>query len=73
MDILSAKYINKILTLVYYQYENFIKGKLMNIYEESRMVNLIDLQAEISFLQGNYNNCIDIYKRSKNTAQILLF
>ena len=37
------------------------------------MYSLTDLQAEISFLQGNYSNCIDIYIRSKKSAKILLF
>lgn len=31
------------------------------------------MQAEISFLQGNFSNCIDIYVRSKKSAKILLF
>jgi hypothetical protein len=37
------------------------------------MYNLVELQAEISFLQGNFSNCIDIYVRSKKSAKILLF
>ncbi len=58
VEILSARYINKILTLVYYQYPQYIQSKLYNLYEASRQYNLTDLQAEISFLQGNFSNCI---------------
>lgn len=72
-EILAARYINKILTLVYYQYPQYIQSRLTNLYEESRLFNLTDLQAEISFLQGNFNNCIDIYVRSKKAAKVLLF
>jgi hypothetical protein len=72
-EILSARYINKILTLVYYQYPKFIQGKLGALYEESRLFDLTDLQAEISFLMGNFSNCIDIYVRSKKSAKVLLF
>lgn len=73
MEILSARYINKILTLIYYQYPDFIYKKLSNLYEESRLFALSDLQAEISFLQKNYNNCIEIYVRAKNSAKTLVF
>ena len=72
-EILAARYINKILTLVYYQYPQYIQSRLTNLYEESRLFNLTDLQAEISFLQGNFNNCIEIYVRSKKAAKVLLF
>jgi len=72
-EILSARYINKILTLVYYQFKDYIVKKLPELYEESRMYNLTDLQAEISFLQGHFSNCIDIYVRSKQSAKVLLF
>ncbi len=72
-EILSARYITKILTLVYYQCEEYIRRRLSELYEESRLNNLTDLQAEISFLQGNFSNCIDIYVRSKKSAKILLF
>lgn len=72
-EILSARYINKILTLVYYQFKDYIVRRLSELYEESRMTSLTDLQAEISFLQGNFSNCIDIYVRSKQSAKILLF
>lgn len=44
-EILAARYINKILTLVYYQCRDFIIKKLPELYEESRMYNLTDLQA----------------------------
>lgn len=73
VEILAARYINKILTLVYYQYPQYIQSKLYNLYEASRQYNLTDLQAEISFLQGNFSNCIEIYLRSKKSAKILLF
>lgn len=73
IEILAARYINKILTLVYYQHPNYIKTKLYNLYEESRLFDLTDLQAEISFLQGNFSNCIDIYVRSKKSVKVLLF
>lgn len=72
-EILSARYITKILTLVYYHCREYIIKKLPELYEESRYYNLTDLQAEISFLQGNFSNCIDIYVRSKKSAKILLF
>lgn len=45
IEILSARYINKLLTLVYYQYPEFIKSKLYNLYEESRLFDLTELQA----------------------------
>lgn len=70
---MAARYINKILTLVYYQCKDFIHDRLLSLYEESRQFNLIDLQAEISFLQGKYTNCIELYIRSKKAAKILLF
>lgn len=72
-QILSARYITKILTLVYYMCNQFIQRRLPELYEESRLYHLTDLQAEISFLQGNFSNCIDIYVRSKKLAKNLLF
>ena len=70
---MAARYINKILTLIYYQCRDYLIRRLPELYEESRMYNLTDLQAEISFLQGNFSNCIDIYVRSKKAAKVLLF
>ena len=31
-EILAARYINKILTLVYYQYPQYIQSRLSNLY-----------------------------------------
>ncbi len=45
IETLAARYINKILTLVYYQYPKFIQSRLYNLYEESRQFDLTDLQA----------------------------
>lgn len=64
-EILAARYIVKILTLVYYEHQNYISDRLYSLYEKSREYQLIDLQAEISFLQNNFANCIEIYMRAK--------
>ena len=39
----------------------------------SRHYNLTDLQAEISFVMGNYRNSIDIYARARPFAKTLIF
>ena len=44
---------------------SYLTDRLYLLYEKSREYQLIDVQAEISFLQKNYNNCIEIYMRAK--------
>lgn len=71
--ILSARYINKILTLVFYECNDFIKYNLQLLFSKATQFRLADLQSEISFLQGNFRRCIDIYKTAKEPSNFLVF
>lgn len=72
-EILAARYIVKILTLIYYEHQTYITSRLYTLYEKSRECQLIDLQAEIAFLQGNFANSIEIYMRAKDSQKMLIY
>lgn len=70
---MAARYINKILTLVYYECNDYIIRKLPVLLSKASEHSLTDLQAEISFLQGNFKKCMEIYIHAQGPSRLLVF
>ncbi len=72
-EVLSSRYIIRILTLVYYENPEFINNRLISIYERARLYNLMDLQAEICCMNKHFNNAVDIYLRARLNLRVWIF
>lgn len=59
--------------MVLYENRDFINSRLITIYERSRQYNLMDLQAEICFMNKQFSNAVDIYLRAKPNLRIWIF
>jgi hypothetical protein len=72
-EVLAARYIIRILTLVYYENAEFVNSRLISIYERARLYNLMDLQAEICCMNKQFSNAVDIYLRARPNLRIWIF
>jgi hypothetical protein len=64
--VLSSRYINKILTLVYYEYKDSVNKNIMVLLGAASEYELIDVQTELYFIKNDYAKCIEIYKYAAN-------
>lgn len=76
-EILASEYINKLIALIIneqtQQRDPLNKDEMAELYHWSRQVELTELQAQINFLNGHYNACIDVYLWGKEDAKERVF